>query len=150
QFSIPDDNWYVTTPQVDARGPIFMQRRMASTVSTKLVQGAYSRKSEIESQVIQAAPALAHKLEEQLDQKLSETRRISSWPMPASQPPFKIWPDRLRVDGSGLALVLGITVGRPALDERTDPVRRVERKLVKLEDMPQGRGLQFGISGAFL
>jgi len=150
QFEIADDNWYVTTPQVVTRGIPIMRRRVSNQISSSIVQGTYGRKGEIEAQVVQNAPALVQKLQELLDQNLGKTRALGSWPMPAYQPPFQVWADRLKVDESGLALTLGITVGRPALDNSVEPVRRVERPPVNFDEMPKQKGMQIGISGAFL
>lgn len=148
QFRIPDDDYYVSTPQVSARGLPFLRGRMANSVSSELVKGAYGRKSEIESQVTLAVPALVRRAEQMLEQRISEPRTFASWPNPKNQPRFKLWPNRLRVDESGLSLVVGMTVAKREMNPKPGPVRRLERSTVNFDTVPHKEGLQFGISGA--
>ena len=98
QFDIPTDNYYVTTPQVGvAVGTPLIRNRIANTVSSKLVQGAYERKTEIEQKVVDAVPGLVQRLEQELDKSLTSTREIGGWPMPApaaALPPVGRFPER--------------------------------------------------------
>jgi poly(3-hydroxybutyrate) depolymerase len=147
-FSIPDGNWYVTTPQVTTRGLPLVRDQINRAISAKLVSGVYAQKAQIESQIAATVPALIGRLEEQIDQKLSATRSLGSWPMPAFQPRFRLSLQSLRVDDSGVSLLCDMTFARPGLDTRERPVRRLERPLAKIEELPRGTGLEIGLSSA--
>jgi poly(3-hydroxybutyrate) depolymerase len=150
-FQIPNDAYYVTNPQVGvARGIPLLRGRISSTVSSKLVEGAYGRKTEIEQKVIEAVPGLVQRLEQELDKSLARTREIGGWPMPALQPRYRLWVDSMRVDQAGISIILGAVFAQPGFNPTERPVRRVERPLVKLENMVAGRGFTLGFSGALV
>ena len=149
QFDIPDDNFYVTSPQVGVPvGTPMMRSRIANSVSSKLVEGAYGRKTEIELRVIDAVPGLVARLEQELEKSLSETHEVGGWPMPALQPRFRMWVDSLRVDRQGVGMILGAVFAQPGFNPTDRPVRRVERPPVKLENLVAGPGFTLGFSGA--
>lgn len=148
-FEIPNDNYYVTTPQVGVESAIPLFRgRVANTVSSKLIEGAYGRKTEIEQRVLDAVPGLVQRLERELDKSLAQTRAVGGWPMPALQPRYRLWVDSLRVDQRGISMILGAVFAQPSFNPSPRPVRRVERQLVKLENISNGRGFTLGFSGA--
>jgi poly(3-hydroxybutyrate) depolymerase len=149
-FSIPNDDYYVTSPQVATRGVPLFRNRIANSVSTKLVEGAYERKSEIEQRVIDAVPGLVQRLETELEQSLARTREVGGWPMPALQPRYRLWVDSLKVDRSGIAIMLGAVFAQPGLNPTPRSVQRVERELVQLDKVAPGRGLVVGFSGGVL
>ena len=149
QFDIPNDNYYVTTPQVGvAVGTPLIRNRIANTVSSKLVQGAYERKTEIEQKVVDAVPGLVQRLEQELDKSLTSTREIGGWPMPALQPRYRLWVDSLNVNQGGVGMILGAVFAQPGFNPTSRPVRRVERPAVKLENLNVSRGFTLGFSGA--
>jgi poly(3-hydroxybutyrate) depolymerase len=148
QFQIPDDNWYVTTPQVEVRGLFFTRNRVSSMISKDMVTNAYGRKAEIEAQVAAAAPALVHKLEEHLDERFSKAHTVGSVPMPAYQPRYLVWPNKLRVDESGIAVVLGMTFARPGLFPAPPSPRQITGPKIDLAKLSAPRGLEFGFSRA--
>jgi poly(3-hydroxybutyrate) depolymerase len=151
EFTIQDDNYYVTTPQVGvAMGIPLFRSRVSNAVSSKLVEGAYSKKTEIETRVIDAVPALVTRLEQGLEKELTTTREIGGWPVPALQPRYRMWVDSLRVDQHGLSMILGAVFARPGLDPTPRPMRKVERETVKLDSVPPRRGLTLGFSGALI
>jgi poly(3-hydroxybutyrate) depolymerase len=145
-FSIPADDFQVTTPDVEAHGLPLMRREVSSRFREKLVGGAYERKPEIERIVVGAVPKLINQLETRLDQQLALPRTIAGWPMPALQPRFVLWADSVHVDESGLALIFGMTFSRPGLNPPAGEVRRIEARRLQFSDMPKTTGLQLGIS----
>jgi poly(3-hydroxybutyrate) depolymerase len=148
-FEIPNDNYYVTTPQVGVGTPMpFIRRRIAGTVSSQLVEGAYGRKTEIEQRVVDAVPGLVARLEQGLEKSLIRTRELGGWPMPATQPRYRLWVDSLHVDRGGIAMILGTVFAQPGLNPTSRPLRRVERPIVKVETLAGGRGFTLGFSGA--
>jgi len=149
-FEIPNDNYYVTTPQVGVAGLPVMRNRIANTVSAKLVEGAYSRKGEIEQRIVDAVPGLVQRLEQELDKSLAQTRQIAGWPMPALQPRYRLWVDSMQVDQGGLSMILGAVFAQPDLNPKSRPIRRIERETVKLESLAAGRGFTLGFSGALV
>ncbi len=52
EFSIPADDFQVTTPDVEAHGLPLIRREVSSRFRDKLVEGAYERKPEIEQLVV--------------------------------------------------------------------------------------------------
>jgi poly(3-hydroxybutyrate) depolymerase len=151
RFAIPDDAYAVTMPQVGVAAPTpMLRRRIANTVSTQLVQGAYGRKTEIEQRVIDAVPGLVQRLEQGLEKSLSETREISGWPIPALKPRFRLSVGSLRVNKSGISMILGAVFADAGLNPKAHPVRRIERPAVKLETLAETRGLTLGFSDAFV
>lgn len=151
QFEIPADNFYVTSPSfISSRGMPFLRRRVAATVSDKLVSGAYSKKSEIEAQVLSSVPALLEKMHARMDEQLDTARYLNDWPMPAYMPRYKLWPTSLAVGESGVSMILGMTISRPGFDTEAPQVRRIERPAVDLQRLAQSRGLYFGKSEALI
>ncbi len=151
QFEIPNDNYYVTQPQVGiAVGTPLIRNRIANTVSTKLVQGAYERKTEIEQKVVDAVPGLVQRLEQELAKSLTSVREIGGWPMPALQPRYRLWVDSMQVNQGGVGIILGAVFAQPGFNPTNRPVRRVERPTVKLENLVAGRGFTMGFSGALV
>ena len=150
QFSIPADDFQVTTPTVEAHGLPLIRREVSSRFRDKLVEGAYERKPEIEQLVVRGVPALLHQLEARLDRELAMPRMIGGWPMPALQPRFLLWANAIRVDESGLALILGMTISRPGLNPPDCAIRRIEGPPLEFDDIPKTSGLQFGIAGGVM
>jgi poly(3-hydroxybutyrate) depolymerase len=149
-FEIPNDDFYVTTPQVAARGVPFIRSRISNTVSSQLVNGAYGRKSDIEGRVLEAVPGMVQRLEQAIDKTLSETRVIEAWPIPALLPRYRMWPDSLQVDHSGISVILGAVIAQPGLHTTPRPVRRIEHETVRLDAVPPHRGFTLGLSGAVI
>ena len=128
-FQIPSDNWYVTEPTgVHVRGMPFLNGR----VTDGMVEGVYSRKGEIERQVLATVPRLVQRLETQLDEQFAKTILIGQIPMPIWQPRLQSWPEQVAIDEHGLTLVMGTTLavlGHPSKEfqvrryEPTSPVR---------------------------
>jgi poly(3-hydroxybutyrate) depolymerase len=150
-FAIPNDAYYVTAPQVGVERALPLIRgRISNAVSSKLVEGAYGRKTEIEQKVIDAVPGLVSRLEQELDKSLARTREIGGWPMPAIQPRYRLWVDSMQVNHGGISLILGAVFAQPGFHPTSRPVRRVERETVKLATIPAARGFSLGFSGALV
>jgi poly(3-hydroxybutyrate) depolymerase len=107
-FQIPADNWYVTEPSgVHVRGLPFLN----SKVSEGLVNGVYSRKGEIERQVLNSLPSLVQKFETKInDIMYAKTLCIGQISMPMWQPRLKMFPEEILIDDDGITMVSGITL----------------------------------------
>jgi acetyl esterase/lipase len=145
-FSIPADDFQVTTPYVEAHGLPLIRREVSSRFREKLVDGAYERKPEIERIVTRSVPKLINQLEARLDRELALPRVIAGWPMPALQPRFLLWADSVHVDETGLALILGMTISKPGLNPPAVEIRRIEARPLNFADLPKSSGLELGIS----
>jgi poly(3-hydroxybutyrate) depolymerase len=150
EFKIPGSDFYVTTPEVTGHGIPIIRQRFSSAVSTNLVNGAYGRKSEMEQRVLDSIPTIVQRLNSGVEAKLSGTRVMGTCPSPALQPRFQTWPESVRVDHSGVSLVLGVVVAQPGVYSVQRPVRRIEHDSIDLETLPTRRGLTFGFSSALL
>jgi poly(3-hydroxybutyrate) depolymerase len=150
EFVIPNDDFHVTTPQVVGRGIPIVRNRFSSTVADNLVSGAYSRKSEIEQRVLAAVPMLVGRLEQAVETKLAEIRIFALFPTPAFQPRFKMWPESLHVDHTGISLIVGAVIGQPGLYSVAKPVHRIEADPVNLKTVQMVPGLTFGLSSSLL
>jgi hypothetical protein len=148
-LQIPDDNWYVTTPSVVGNGLPFLRSRVADSVGRKMVSDAYGRKHEIESQMKAAVPQLLAKIETKLEAFFATPRIVGSkLPGPTYLPRCLLWPDKIKVDETGLAMTLGMTLSRPGINPVTGPVRRITGPPIDLDQLPKMAGLQLGVSGA--
>lgn len=145
---IQNDNWYVTTPSVEGHGLPFLRSRVADGVSQKMVNDAYGRKHEIESQIKGAMPQLVARLEAKLQESFSTPRIIGSkLPGPTYLPRFVVWPEKIKVDESGLAMFMGIAISRPGLNPPQQPPHVMTVPPVDFDQFPQVKGLQLAISG---
>lgn len=121
-FQIPPDNWYVTEPGVHVRGMPFLNGRVADG----MVEGVYSRKGEIERQVLAMVPRLVQRLETHLDEKFAKPVLVGQIPMPIWQPRLRFWPEQVAIDEHGLTLVMGTTLAVLGHPSREFQVRRYE------------------------
>jgi poly(3-hydroxybutyrate) depolymerase len=150
EFHIPSDDFYVTTPQVTGQGLPILRNTFSNSVSQNLVSGAYNRKSEIEQRVLDAIPTIVERIEQGLDSKLSQVRVSSLFPTPIYQPRYKLWPETVRVDHSGISMILGVVIAQPGVCAANRPVHVIEQPAIKLDDVPIRRGLTFGASAQLL
>jgi hypothetical protein len=146
EFQIPDDDFHVSTPQVTGRGIPILRNRFSSNVASNLVSGAYGRRSEFEQKVRDAVPTLVGRMEQALESKLSTTRVLGMCPSPALQPRFRLWPEGVHVDHSGVSLVLGVAIAQPGVYAVERPVRRLEQERVIFETLEIRRGLTVALS----
>lgn len=102
-FQIPADNWYVTQPSaVHVRGLPFLNER----VSDGLVDGIYTRKAEIERQVMNNVPGMLQNFEAKLNDAIqAKTIVVGQIAMPIWQPRMKTFPEEILIDDDGVTLV---------------------------------------------
>ncbi|MFN0054156.1 MAG: alpha/beta hydrolase-fold protein [Planctomycetales bacterium] len=143
-FSIPNDNWYVTSPAGVSVSGFGMTR---DKVSSALVNGLYGRKGTIELQVASVVPRLVQEMEQRLDiSKFDQAALGSIWPLPVYQPRLKLWPSEVSTDEQGVSLVLGMTAA--AVDPAKPPKqpRVVEGIGISASQVPQSNKLVVGIA----
>ena len=150
QFSIPADDFHVSTPSVKAHGLPIIRHEVSNRFQEQLVSGAYEKKPEIERLVIGSVPKLISQLEAKMDQQFETPRVIGSWPMPALQPRYMLWANDVRIDESGIAMILGMTVSRPGLNPPACAVQRIKAKPLSFDDIPKSTGFQVGVSGSMM
>lgn len=146
-FDIPDDNWYVTTPQILRRRGLGVTR---SRVRDGLVNGLYGSKARIEKEVVSMVPKLLEQLEDnmQLDKVTDFVGSI--WPLPVYRPRIKVWPQEVSTDEHGLSIVFGITAA--SIDPRTAPKTPSTIEIIgtKVDDIPKTTNLQVGMAPGML
>lgn len=108
-FSIPDDNWYVTPPAGVSTQGLFVT---ADKVSSGIVSGLYGSKYRIEQQVASIVPNVIAEMERRLD--LSEADKVIAgvWPLPVYVPRLRAWPAEVLTDERGVSIVLGVTAAQ--------------------------------------
>jgi poly(3-hydroxybutyrate) depolymerase len=149
RVQIQDDNLYVTNPSVVGNGLPLLRNRVADSVSRKMVSDAYGRKQQIEAQLQAAVPQLLAQMETKLQEKLSTPRIVGSkLPGPSYMPRCILWPEKVKVDETGLAMTLGITLSRPGLNPPKVPLHRIAGSQADFDEFPKTAGMQLAVSGA--
>jgi hypothetical protein len=144
---IEDDDFYVTTPSVVGRGLPFLRDRVADEVSRKLVSNAYGRRGEIESRLRGAIPQLVAQIESKLEDAFSTPKVVGSkLPGPAYYPRCILWPERVKIDETGMALTLGVALSRPGLNPPRMPVQRIAAAPIDFDRLAKVSGLQVAIA----
>ena len=107
-FQIPPDNWYVTQPSdVHVRGLPFLNGK----VSDGLVEGVYSKKGEIERQVLNSIPGVIQTAENKLnDVMYAKTMTVGQISMPMWQPRLKMFPEEIKIDDHGISIISGLVL----------------------------------------
>lgn len=119
-FHIESDNWSVSSPWgVSVRG-LGMDR---GKVSNSIVQGLYSRKGRIESEVSAAVPSIMSWVEQSLDISDAGQGVAAIWPLPVYRPEVRIWPESVSTDSGGVSIRLGLAA--PAPTPQSLPFRQV-------------------------
>lgn len=147
RFSIPNDNWYVTSPAgVSTRGLGMTSER----VSNGLVSGLYGSKWRIEQEVAGLVPSLVQELEQKLEVIDSSQIVNSLWPLPVYKPRVRVWPQAVSTDKSGISLVMGMTAA--AIDQASAPKqpRLVRVKSRSVGQIPKSRNLEIGVTPQIL
>jgi poly(3-hydroxybutyrate) depolymerase len=142
-FSIPNDNWYVTAPAgVSTHGWGMTEEK----VSSGLVSGLYGKKHTLEQQVVGVIPHLIAELEKKFDATAAGKTATGVWPLPVYQPHMKLWPAEVSTDEQGVSLVLGATAA--AVDPFKPPqrVRQVQPLGPGVAAMPQSTKLQVALA----
>ncbi len=116
KFSIPNDNWYVTSPAGVSTHGFGMTREK---VSNGLVSGVYGSKARIESEVEAIVPSLIKELEQHLE--LADVNKLvaSIWPLPVYKPRVQLWPEDVATDDKGVSLVFSVAAA--AVDSQQTP-----------------------------
>jgi poly(3-hydroxybutyrate) depolymerase len=149
EVRIGDDDFYVTTPSVVGRGLPFLRDRVAEEVGRKLVSNAYGRRGEIENRLKGALPQLVTQLESKIEEALSTPKVVGSkLPGPAYYPRCVLWPERVKVDETGMALTLGVALSRPGLNPPRVPVKRIAGTGFDFDRLAKVSGLQVAIATA--
>ena len=105
-FSIPDTNWYVSSPEsITLQGDWLTEYE----VETAVVGGVYVRKETIEQQVLSAVPVLLEQLSEQVSFDPLAKLVQSLWPLPVYKPELQVHPETISTDATGISLTLGVT-----------------------------------------
>lgn len=117
-FSIEQDNWYVTEPAGVSVRPVPFLR---GTISQRLTDGLYAKKGEIEQRVVASVPRLLEQIEQRVAAQLQRTITFGRWPMPVWQPRARFWLSGVTVDQNGLTISLGTTLAAlaPTVDQVT-------------------------------
>jgi predicted esterase len=144
---IQNDDLYVTTPSVVGNGLPFFRNRVADEVGRKLVSDAYGRRGEIESRIKGAIPQLITQIESKVQDALATPRVVGSkLPGPAYYPRCVLWPERVKVDETGLGLTLGIALSRPGLNPPRTPVQHIAADPIDFDQLAKISGLQVAIA----
>ena len=61
-----------------------------------------------------------------------------------------LWANDVRIDESGIAMILGMTVSRPGLNPPACAVQRIKAKPLSFDDIPKSTGFQVGVSGSMM
>ena len=121
RFLIPDDNWYVEMPQeITLSGNKFTRHE----IETGIVGGLYTRKKDVEAQILSVIPLLVERVEQRLD--LDDSRQLTRWlwPFPVYQPRLRWILESLKIDTQGMTVQLGATIGASGTSEVAEPFDR--------------------------
>lgn len=143
RFTIPNDNWYVTSPAgVSVEGFGMTREKVASG----LVSGLYGQKHRIEQEVLATVP----KMLDAVEKKIAEFGEAGTfadrfWPIPVYKPRTRIFPQSVSTDENGVTVVLGLTAA--AIDSRKAPKQPeiVNLKPTLPDDLPTIKALQAGL-----
>ena len=143
RFSIPNDNWYVTSPAGVSVSGFGMSR---DKVSSGLVGGLYGQKARIEKEVLGTVP----KMIDAVEKKIAEFGEAGTfadrfWPIPVYKPRTKLFPQTISTDENGVTVVLGLSVA--SLDPRKTPPKPeiYELKTTLPSDLSEIKTLQAGL-----
>ena len=144
RFSIPNDNWYVTSPAGVSVSGFGMTREK---VSSGLVGGLYGQRGRIEQEVRGTVP----KMIDAVEKKIAEFGEAGTfadrfWPIPVYKPRTRLLPQEISTDENGVTVVLGLSVA--ALDPRKTPKQPeiFNLKATLPEDLPSIKALQAGLA----
>lgn len=143
RFSIPNDNWYVTSPAgVSVEGFGMTREKVASG----LVSGLYGQKRRIEQEVLATVP----KMLDAVEKKMAEFGEAGTfadrfWPIPVYKPRTRLFPQSVSTDENGVTVVLGLSAA--AIDPRKTPQQpEVVNLMPKLPDeLPNIKALHAGL-----
>lgn len=135
-FNIQDNNWAYSQPGgISTRGLGMTQDRVYDGV----MSGMAGSKPRIESQVKSLVPSLVKQLEDRIEYSQFDQLIAGMWPLPMTMPRVLTWPQELSVDGNGLTLTLGATVGAITEEQKKAKPRwakMAEKKALNLSRDP--------------
>ncbi|MDB5390547.1 MAG: phospholipase/Carboxylesterase, partial [Planctomycetaceae bacterium] len=147
RFSIPQDNWYVTSPAgVSTRGIGMTSDR----VSSGLVNGLYGSKGRIESEIMAVVPSLVAQLEQRLTIPEVDQVVSSAWPIPVYQPRIRVWPQEISTDEHGISLVLGATAAAISAEYAPKTPKWAPSAGKSATEVPQSTALTVGLAPGVL
>ncbi|MFN0199376.1 MAG: alpha/beta hydrolase-fold protein [Planctomycetaceae bacterium] len=142
QFSIPEDNWYVTNPEgVWTRGWGMTSDR----VSNGLVDGLYSRKEELEEEVLTVVPTLIAELEQQLVFDDLSQLMDNVWPLPVYRPEVRLFPTDATCDEHGVSIMFGMAAADVTTDGKKHPLRMIDLNGPTAASLAQSQQLRFNM-----
>jgi hypothetical protein len=143
RFSIPQDNWYVTSPAgISTRG-IGMT---ADRVSSGLVNGLYGSKGRIEAEIAAVVPRIVAQLEQRLTIPEVDQVVSSVWPIPVYKPRVRVWPQEISTDSNGISLVLGATAAAISQDYAPKTPKWATAYGKSAVDVPRTTALTVGLA----
>ena len=141
-FSIPDANWYVSSPEkITLQGEWLTEYE----VETAVVGGVYVRKETIEQQVLSAVPTLLEQLSEQVSYDPLAKMVQALWPLPVYQPRLQVHPESISTDATGVSLTLGVTAASVD-DTAPSPVPVVRASAPVAYNVEKTPDLQVGVA----
>lgn len=120
----------ISTNDMDVIGPEWVNASglgmTSERVSSGLRNGFYSDTSRFEQSVVESLPRMLDRLTENLPLKQADQLVGSLWPLPVYKPRVKTWPSAVQVDGQGISLSLGVSIGAVRSDQvKGQPARVV-------------------------
>ncbi|MEZ6050578.1 MAG: alpha/beta hydrolase-fold protein [Planctomycetaceae bacterium] len=121
-FKIPDNNWYVSSPEsIQLQGDWLTERE----VETAVVGGVYVRKELIEEEVLSAIPSLLEQLAADVNfDPLAEMVK-ALWPLSVYPPNMQIHPESVSTDDTGVSLTLSVALA-PINPVQQNPLQIVQ------------------------
>jgi hypothetical protein len=144
RFSIPWDNWYVTSPAGVSVNGFGMTREK---VSSGLVNGLYGNKQRIESEVLAVVPKLIQTIENKMAEfGEADTFADRFWPLPVYKPRTRIFPQSVTTDENGITLVMGLSAASLTPGKSPQKPEVVELSPTLPEKLSELTSLQAGLS----
>ncbi len=141
-FKIPDNNWYVSSPEsITLQGDWLNERE----VETAVVGGVYLRKETIEEQFLSAVPSLLDRLATEVSYEPLAQMVHALWPLPVYQPHLQVHPESISTDTAGVSLTLGVTVAGFE-NTRTPPVGTVRASAPPAYEIDRTTDLRAGVA----
>ncbi|MCA9097438.1 MAG: dienelactone hydrolase family protein [Planctomycetaceae bacterium] len=146
-FNIQPNNWSYSQPGgISTRGLGMTQDRVYDGV----MSGMASSKPRIESQVKSLVPSLIQQLEDRVEYSQFDQLIAGMWPLPMGMPRVLSWPQEIKVDGNGITLTLGATVGAITEEQKKAKPRWAKMKEKSPLNLSHERALYVGINPQIL
>lgn len=106
-FSIPDDNWFVESPE---RMHIERGELKAEHLKIGIVGGLYLQKDAITAQILEAVPTFLKTAESSLQSLPAPALTRVIWPFPVGGPEIVVAPSAVKTSRTGVSVVLDANV----------------------------------------